>query len=100
MDTKNEVQRAIHKIIATQKAENYADLARKCGITQTSITSWKSGRKAPGNEAAIKIAKLAGVPIPEFLVYCSALRARSEEAKQNLMFVYNMMKSIKTAIKT
>lgn len=63
-------------------AENDSDIGRKIGATRSTVSSWRSGRRAPDDDQAVKLAELLGKDPGELLAECGAARAKSPATRR------------------
>lgn len=63
-------------------AENDSDIGRKIGATRSAVSSWRSGRRAPDDDQAVKLAELLGKDSGEILAECAAARAKNPETRK------------------
>lgn len=62
-------------------AKNDSDIARKVGVTRAAVCDWRTGRRTPDDEPAVKIAELIGKDAGELLAECGAARAKTPETR-------------------
>ena len=72
----------LEEAIDSGKAKNDSDIARKIGATRSAVSSWRTGRRAPDDEEAIKLAELLGKEPGELLAECGAARAKTPATRQ------------------
>lgn len=63
-------------------AKNDSDIARKIGVTRAAVSDWRTGRRAPDDDQAVKLAGLLGKDTGEILAECGAARAKTPETRQ------------------
>ena len=63
-------------------AENDSDIGRKIGATRSAVSSWRSGRRVPDDDQAVKLAELLGKDPGELLAECGAARAKTPETRR------------------
>lgn len=59
-------------------AANDSDIGRKIGATRAAVSSWRTGRRAPDDDQAVRLAELLGKEPGELLAECCAARAKSQ----------------------
>lgn len=72
----------LDEAVKTGAAENDSDIGRKIGATRSAISSWRSGRRAPDDEQAVKLAELLKKDAGEILAECCAARAKTPETRR------------------
>lgn len=63
-------------------ARNDSDIARQIDATRAAVSSWRTGRRAPDDDQAVKIAELLGKDPGEILAECAAARAKTPETRR------------------
>jgi transcriptional regulator with XRE-family HTH domain len=62
--------------------KNDAETAARLGIARATVSRWRAGEKAPGDEEAIALAYLLQKHPEELLMECAATRTKSPEARR------------------
>lgn len=68
--------------LARGLADNDSDIARKIGTTRAAVSSWRTGRRSPDDEQAVKLALLLGRDPGELLAECGAARAKTPATRK------------------
>ena len=72
----------LDEALTTGVAENDSDIGRKIGATRSTVSSWRSGRRAPDDDQAVRLADLLGKDPGELLAECGAARAKTPETRR------------------
>lgn len=76
-----EMKHYLDEAIATGKVRNDSETARNLGVSRAAVSDWRTGRNAPSDEQAIKLARLLGKQEIELMAEAAAARAKTPEAR-------------------
>ncbi len=88
----------LDELIDRRIARNDADIARLLNISRATVSIWRSGGSAPGEDQAAALAVL--LERPEFVAVCMAQRTKREDTKRVWEVVAQMLHEAEDQTKT
>lgn len=76
------VRKYIEEGICNGYIKSAAMLAREIGVTEATVSRWKSGERTPTDDEAVKLASLLRKEPGEILAECGAARAKTPATRQ------------------
>lgn len=62
--------------------KNDSELSSRIGVTRTAVSNWRSGKRTPDDDEAVRLADLLGKDAGELLAECGAARAKTPETRR------------------
>lgn len=75
------IRNYLDEAIRSGVVKNDAEIARRLEVNRSAVSAWRSGAKAPDDDAAMGLAQLVGRPAGELLAECAAARAKTPKAR-------------------
>ncbi len=72
----------LDELVDSGTVKNDSDTARRIGVTRAAVSDWRTGRRAPDDDQAVKLAELLGKDPGELLAECGAARAKTPATRQ------------------
>lgn len=72
----------LDELVDSGTVKNDSDTARRIGVTRAAVSDWRTGRRAPDDDQAVKLTELLGKDPGELLAECGAARAKTPATRQ------------------